>query len=220
MRSSGLALWLLAAPAAAHPCASGEPVAAAPPFVLAGVVNRDGTSVNGAPARAALHAAGKRDRYGRLPVVALRDGTSEQEQLLREGRALALPVTLPPACRDALRAAETEARRAKRGLWRRSPVERAADPTLRSRVNRFAVVEGRIRSVGDRERGLYLNFGANWRDDFSVYIGRKDFRRHPEWLRILLASRGRTVRVRGWLEDRGGPSMRVRHVAQIEFVSD
>ena len=221
MRSSlAFAAWLIASAAGAHPCAKGKATRADVPLVLAGIVNRDGSSVGTVPARIAdarLHAVGKRDRYGRLPVFALRDGSSEQERLLREGGALAMAVRLPPACRERLAAAETEARRAKKGLWRRSPVERAADRTLGDRVNRFALVEGRVVSVGDRERALYLNFGANWRDDFTVFLNRKDFRRHPEWLRILSAASGRTVRVRGWLEDRGGPFMRVRDVAQIEI---
>ena len=219
MRYSVLCLlWLWAGAAAAHPCAKGKAVTAEAPLVLAGIVGPDGTSV--APdvsPRVTLHAVGKRDRYGRLPVIALGGGTSVQERLLLVGEALAMPGRLPAPCREALFAAEARARAGKRGVWRRSPVERATDPSLRERVNRFAVVAGRVASVGDRERALYLNFGANWRDDFSVFVSRRDFGRHPEWLRILSAAAGRRVRVRGWLEDRGGPSMRVRDVGQIEL---
>ena len=185
--------------------------------MLAGIVAPDGTSVERDRIDATLHAIGKRDRYGRLPVIALEGSASVQERLLQAGEALALPGRLPAPCRNVLRAAEARAEAEKRGVWRRAPIERATDRALRERVNRFAVVAGRVASVGDRERALYLNFGANWRDDFTVFVSRKDFRRHPEWLRILSAAAGRTVRVRGWLEDRGGPSMRVRDVGQIEL---
>ena len=229
MRSeAAVALWLMAVPAwAAHPCAKDEAASAPGPVVLAGIVAPDGTSLE-APPDAIVHAVAKRDRYGRLPAFAFdadhdqdQDwAASVQERWLRAGRAVALPPAEPAACRKALLAAEAEARGEKRGVWRRDMIERAVDRSLGERTDRFAIVEGRILSVGDRERVLYLNFGANWTDDFTVILNRRDFRRHPEMLRILGSARGRTVRVRGWLERSGGPFMRVRDVGQIELDPD
>lgn len=164
----------------------------------------------------------KADRYLRWHGFVFPDGASEPVQIawLRAGRAYADPARLKPACAQALLAAEAEARAAKRGLWRRRGFERAADPTLARRADRYAVVEGEIVSIGDRKRRLYLNFGTFWRQDFTVQIDKRDLKRHPELLARLIRAEGRKVRVRGHLTVRDGPFMKVRDAGQIEFPVD
>jgi micrococcal nuclease len=64
----------------------------------------------------------RRDRYGRvLAYVWLSDGRLLNAELLREGHAMLM--TVPPNVRhvDLFRRLQTEAREARRGMWRRSP---------------------------------------------------------------------------------------------------
>jgi len=76
----------------------------------------------------------RRDRYGRLLAYVWReDGTLFNLELVREGWARTL--TVPPNVRyaDELRAAQRDARAARRGLWRGRGVERRpAQPSRRS----------------------------------------------------------------------------------------
>ena len=97
-------------------------------------------------------------------------------------------------------------------------IERADDPTLAKRADRFAVVEGAVVSVGDRRSRVYLNFGTFWREDFTVQILKRDLKRHPELLARIVRSEGRRVRVRGRLTARDGPLMKVRDAGQILFL--
>ena len=207
------------AEAAEHPCLWRPAKSVDGPIILAGVRTATGASVPyDVPDDARLHPTAKPDRYRRVPTFVSDAEGLAQERWLREGRALARPSDEPTACRKALLAAEAEARKARRGLWRTFRIDRAADPTLAKRVQRFAIVEGRVRSVGDRTHALYLNFGANWSEDLTVFLRKRDLRRHADLLEILRGSEGRRVRVRGWLEARNGAFMRVRDAGQIEFL--
>ena len=45
---------------------------------------------------------------------------------------------------------------------------------LRSESAPSLLVEGRVRSVGERAQRTYLNFGGRWAEDFTVIIPKKD----------------------------------------------
>ena len=203
-----------------HPCIARDPVTIDGQEVVAsGVAWPDGKRPSFVGA-AISPTERKADRYGRLHGFLLPPGGTEPLQIewLRQGLGLADPIGVKTACAEALLAAEAEARAAKRGVWRHMRIERADDRSLsRRRADTFAIVEGRVVSVGDRARSIYLNFGTFWRQDFTVQIGKRDLKRHPELLARLVRAEGRTVRVRGRLTERDGPYMRVRDAGQIEF---
>ena len=212
---------LLAGPAlATHPCLEREAIApGAREVAPAAIVWAGGAATPDLSGVLVSPIARAPDRYDRWIGFAVAPDAERPLQIdwLRAGLGYADPVGLQAACADALLAAEAEARAARRGLWRRQGIERAADPTLAGRTGGFAIVEGRIVSVGDRARTLYLNFGTFWRQDFTVRIDKRDLKRHPELLARLTRAEGRTIRVRGALTLRDGPFMRVRDAGQIEF---
>jgi len=116
---------------------------------------------------------------------------------------------------------ENEARKVKSGLWS-DPKYKVFTPEEldKSTLNRFQVVEGRIKSVSQSKNRIYLNFGDNWRDDFTVTIqpgSRKTFSKvglDPlQW-------NDTNVRVRGWIEFYNGPNLELTHPAQIELIAN
>jgi hypothetical protein len=69
----------------------------------------------------------------------------------------------------------------------------------------FQIVEGWVAAIGGTRRELFLNFGRDWRWDFTAAV---DLRRLPDrdaTVSRLKALEGRYVRVRGWIEKRNGP---------------
>ena len=205
----------------AHPCLGREAVGVdGREVVVSGMVWEDGVERPGFDGASISQTERKPDRYGRLHGFLLAPDGDEPLQIewLRRGLGFADPERMKSACAAALLEAEAEARTARRGVWRRARIERADDRSLvRRRADSFAIVEGRIVSVGDRTRRLYLNFGTFWRQDFTVQIDKRDLKRHPELLARLVRAKGRMVRVRGRLVERDGPYMRVRDAGQIEF---
>lgn len=172
--------------------------------------------------------AGRRvDRYGRALAHAFTVRNGErlwvQGEMLRHGHARAYGLPGNFACIDELLAHEKLARAENAGLWANSAYR--VRPAVRSRDlmrlrNSYQIVEGVVREVADVRGRIYLNFGDNWRDDFTAGIAAGAFRQDQAWREELKALTGKAVRVRGWIERRNGPYIEVSDRGQIEAVSD
>jgi endonuclease YncB( thermonuclease family) len=167
--------------------------------------------------------AGQSDRHGRiLAEVRLGDGRSLQEALVAGGFARVRPPAGDSACLGPLILLEREARRRKIGLWR-SPefgVIRADDPSLIERKGLYVLVEGRVVSVGRGNRLDFLNFGRNWRRDFTVMVGAPVSASMAESGLAIATLSGRRVIVRGVIEESGGPAMRLNDPSEIEILDE
>lgn len=165
------------------------------------------------------------DRYGRLPVDAFdpQDPFSLRRHLVAEGLALVHPRTRTDTCCAALYRAEASARRAGRGVWDGAPglirkIDRRTGSTVLP-LSDFAIVEGRILSVGDREKDLYLNFGRRWSTDFTVVIAKTGFSGTERDLERLAGLTGKRIRVRGVSDAWQGGRIRVTDPDQIEILT-
>jgi endonuclease YncB( thermonuclease family) len=147
--------------------------------------------------------------------IVLKDGTWLQARLVEEGLA---PVQFwPPdaGCALDLLALESAARARGRGLWAKGAGIVAA-AKADAAIGSFAVVEGVIASARTVRGRVYLNFGADYRTDFTIHVP-------PDAAKTIAASgldlealSGRRIRVRGWVTRRNGPSVTVVHRAQFE----
>jgi endonuclease YncB( thermonuclease family) len=162
------------------------------------------------------------DRYGRQPAfVFLADsGTPVQSELLSRGEALVAADVADKDCALVLGAAEAEARGAKRGTWADpTAIKNAESPgDILAGIGRFTVVEGKVLSVRQAGATTYLNFGRNWTRDFAVTISR---RMMPAFEAAGLTAKSlenRRIRVRGFIEARGGPRIEALRVGQIEML--
>ena len=121
-----------------------------------------------------------------------------------------------PAC---ARAEEQAARAGKLGLWA-EPVyvmNKAEDhaEVLKQR-GRFALVEGTVLSVRESGGTIYVNFGRRWSEDFTVTIAKRNERAFSAAGLEPKTLAGKRVRVRGWIEERGGPWVEAARPEQIE----
>jgi hypothetical protein len=112
-------------------------------------------------------------------------------------------------------------RPARRGLW--------ADPNfaplpadnlveLGAKRGQFALVEGKVLSVHESGATIYLNFGRRWTQDFTVTILKRQRRTFAAAGVEPKSLEGRRIRVRGWIERRGGPIVEALTPEQIEIV--
>jgi endonuclease YncB( thermonuclease family) len=169
----------------------------------------------------------KPDRYGRLIALASTEGSSGfiQSVLLDEGRA-AFSGDVADSdnkdCASEFRAHEASARQSKRGFWAdTAAIKNTESPgDILPWIGQFVVAEGKIASVREAGGTVYVNFGRRWTRDFAVTISRRMIRRFDAWGIALKALENRTVRVRGWVEQRGGPRMEAFGPGQIELVGD
>lgn len=160
---------------------------------------------------------GAPDRHARVRAQLRRDdGLWLQEEMLRQGLAM---VETQRDCQEsagALLIQEAAARDARRGVWsnRRYRVQTAEEV----RGGGWRIVEGRVAQVEKRKGVAYLNFGADWRSDFTVRLAGPVLRDFAAVGRDPLALRGRRVRVRGWVDWHNGPELTPDHPAQLEVL--
>jgi endonuclease YncB( thermonuclease family) len=162
------------------------------------------------------------DRYGRQPAFVFLVGseTSVQGLLLAQGEALVSATVTNKDCALLLTAAEAAARQAKQGTWADPAAIKNAESSgdILAGIGRFTVVEGKVLSVRQAGATTYLNFGRNWTRDFAVTISRRMIPAVEAAGIVLKSLENRRIRVRGWVEARGGPRIEVLRVGQIELL--
>ena len=164
------------------------------------------------------------DRYGRQPAFVFVDqaAASVQNQLLAQGDALVSGTVADKACAAELAAAEAAARRARRGIWADSAaIKNAESPgDILARIGQFTVVEGKVLSVRQAGATTYINFGRRWTRDFAVTISRRVMPAFEAAGISLKSLENKRIRVRGWIEARGGPRIEAAQVGQIEMAGE
>jgi micrococcal nuclease len=190
---------------------------------------RSGPLVETARARLAALALGRaveprgegafRDRHGRLLAQLYRDdGVWLQGEMLRSGLARVDSAPESRAAVPAMLALEREARAARRGLWADPAYAvRTADEAARY-IDSFQLVEGTVLEAVKAKGQVFLNFGADWRSDFTIRIPGPALKLFRTAALDPLALKGRKLRVRGWLRAENGPMIDATYPEQIELV--
>ena len=170
--------------------------------------------------RVLLHGSAPVDRHGRLLAHLVReDGLWLQSALLVRGMARVHTRPDARAYAAEMLAGEDTARTAGRGLWRSRvyAVRDAADADELARDrDSFQLLEGMVLAVSKGGGETWLDFGADWRSDVTVHIGRAAMREVTRAGIDPLSYEGRRVRVRGWITLRNGPMIEITHPEQIE----
>jgi hypothetical protein len=97
-------------------------------------------------------------------------------------------------------------------------MKKAEDPVgILAVRGRFAVVEGKVLSVRESGATIYVNFGRRWSEDFTVTVLKRNERTFTAAGLELKKLAGRHVRVRGTVEERGGPWIEAARPGQIEI---
>ena len=157
------------------------------------------------------------DRYGRA-LAHLHAGTVwVQGEMLRRGLARVYSFADNRAQVAEMLALEIEARDAGRGVWALPDYAVRAPAEAGDYLDRFEVVEGHVLAADEVRGRVYLNFGADYRTDFTVSIAPGDARRFRAEGFEPLDLAGARIRVRGWLTNLNGPMIDVTHPEQIEL---
>lgn len=161
----------------------------------------------------------KSDRHGRLLAhLTTKDGTWVQGALLSDGMARVYTFPDNRARSEEMLRLESTARTAGRGIWA-LPYYRIRTPDELGRdIGTFQIIEGVVREAAIVRGRAYLNFGQNWRTDFTITMSPKSLRRQWREGPAVAAYHGRRVRVRGWLKSYNGPSIDATHPEQIEII--
>lgn len=174
----------------------------------------------------------RHDRYGRILAQIMAAGQDGplwvQGRIVEDGLARVISFADSRLCASELLAKENLAREAKKGFWQTGyfatkPAE--AENLLFRLAQSYEIVEGEVRNVTEIKGRTYINFGENWRRDFTIFVSAQSARlftaqedRAGEAMLDLSRLQGRRIRVRGWLKNFNGPSIAVTHPEQIEVL--
>ena len=139
-------------------------------------------------------------------------------ELLAAGLARVRTTPSNPEMVEQMLKLEQSAREAKRGLWADSRLQVLAPDTSAGHDNTFQIVEGAPKAAAITQNMIFLNFGDDYRQDFTVGI--------PSNLRMAFARKGIDplklahvkLRIRGWMQSYNGPFIEIDHPEQIEIL--
>lgn len=114
--------------------------------------------------------------------------------------------------------AEEGARRSKRGVWKHKKIILADDLRVLEARGGFQLVEGRVMEF-KKIRGIsYLNFGTDWKIDFTAAISSKNRANFKQTNWKFPDIVNKWVRVRGRVRSYNGPYMELIFPEQIEVL--
>lgn len=193
----------------------------APAFLASQAITALSDLAGGHRVSLAMHSPNE-DRYGRIRAQVFFPGDEAepwlQAAMLRRGLAR---VSIAPDRRECARelyAAERDAREHHAGIWALSAYAVRTPDSLAGDIGTFQIVEGMVKNAEVRAGRAYLNFGEDWRSDFTATIAPDDmklFRRagiDPE------GYAGKRVRVRGWIQSFNGPEIEIADPETIEVI--
>ena len=160
-----------------------------------------------------------RDRHGRLLAhLYLEDGLWIQGEMIARGMARVYSFPDNRELANEMLAQEETAREEGRGIWNHAFYAVRSPDETEALVGSFQLVEGEVLSAAVvRGRG-YLNFGNDYRSDFTISIPPKSRRLFEKEGIDLSRLEGSRVRVGGWLKSFNGPMIEATHPEQIEII--
>ena len=174
---------------------------------LTGMIGRKGVN---------LSKCDEKDRFGRTLAIVMREGININLELLAQG--LAVPMLIPPCGRSiSIQVLEMAARalKGKKGLYASDEYTVIDHAKAGEYIGKKVVVAGMIRDIHKSEKAVQLNFGVDWRTDFTAVIFRDSLERFGSLDLDLDKFKGRFVFVMGRVKEYNGPEIIVRWPTQI-----
>ena len=148
------------------------------------------------------------------------DGTWIQGTLLELGLARAMTSQRNPEMAAQMFVLEQKARESGLGLWAEGGEKILSADETAEHLESLQIVEGKVVSVGLKSNWLYLNFGQDWRKDFTISISPEDKRAFSRAGLDPMQWGGKTLRARGWLRSYNGPYMEIDHPQGVEIIEN
>jgi endonuclease YncB( thermonuclease family) len=156
------------------------------------------------------------DRYGRILAQVFVDGGWVQGNLLRAGTVRMAPDRSSAPCAKQLMAAEEVARARLAGHWGDGVFSLRTPNEIKGRAGTFQAVDGIVTTATTYKGRGYINFGADYRTDFTVTVAPADMKLFRAQRFDVKRLAGKRVRVRGWVEVYNGPEIQIATPAAIE----
>lgn len=161
------------------------------------------------------------DRHGRVLAHLVRssDQLWVQGAMLKTGLARVYTFHDNRVLAPEMMTLEGQARADQAGMWGLPYYALRSADNARHDVGTFQIVEARVMDAARIRDRVYLNFGADWRTDFTVKVRRRNEKAFKKIDIDLMALKGRRVRVRGWIKSENGAMIELDHPERLEILN-
>jgi len=160
----------------------------------------------------------RQDRYERiLAHLFLDDDRWVQGMLLKAGFARVYSFPDNRSIITDMLQREKQAEKDRRGIWGHAFFQSRPQENTLEYLDSFQLVHGKILNIASVRGTIFLNFGHNWKKDFTIVIKPAQYRKFEKAGIHLLSLEDTTVRVRGWLRYYNGPMIEITHPEQLEL---
>lgn len=162
----------------------------------------------------------EKDRHGRWLGYAVVDGQWVQEKMLAQGMARYYAyrgqktIHQNHAYDAQLQQAEAAARQSKTGIWENAVYQMLTPKTAHDAVGTYGIVKGKVASVAVRKDRIYINFGPDYKTDFTVVVLPPLHKKIDTFEHLA----GKTIEARGWIKSYNGPMIEVDHLEQLKLL--
>lgn len=158
----------------------------------------------------------KMDRYGRLLAhLFMEDGTWIQGEMLKRGMARVYSFADNRSIISDMLEIEKNALNEKRGIWNLDYYKIKPQEISGKYTNSFQIISGKIVEVATIRSNTYLNFGDDYKTDFTIVVPTKVKRMFEKKDINLSDLEDKNIFVRGWLKYYNGPSINLTHPEQL-----
>ena len=161
----------------------------------------------------------KEDRYDRVRAQAFDGSAWLQLEMLKRGLARVSVAADRVECANDLYGAEAQARTARAGLWSISAYAIRPVGSVVADVGTFQLVEGKVAYAEIRDGRAWLEFGTGLSGEFSAVIAPDDLRTYRAMGVDPRGYAGKTVLVRGIVQNLSGPAIAVANPVQIQVIA-
>ena len=161
----------------------------------------------------------KKDRYGRLLAYCFVEDTFVNAKLIEEGYAVTY--TKPPNIKysDQLISLQKNAKQQNKGLW--GAYETIDHSQAHNYINQIRTVRGKIVNTYDSGKAVFLNFGTNYKEDFTVVIFYSSLKFFlDKGINPATFYKGKTVEVAGKIKEFNGPEIIVNTPGEIDVLDN
>ncbi|UTW55395.1 thermonuclease family protein [Kordiimonas sp. SCSIO 12610] len=150
-----------------------------------------------------------------------------QYEMVKSGHAILYPhpssafIDTPEY--QAIQKTERVARENRLGLWKLDAYQTINAENIKllsNRTGQFLFVRGSVSSAAKVRKTIYLNFGDNWRRDFTVEIDEKTLKLFEKTNINPLTLENTIIEVRGWVDYKGGPRLELLSPAHLTIVKE
>ncbi len=153
----------------------------------------------------------------KIAHIQLPTGEWIQDILVKQGAAYVFPRSTHQSGLERLYAAEDTARGQSIGIWQTTKIVSADGEDIRT--GWFQIVRGTVLNVASVGGKTFLNFGTDWRRDFTAEIPASALRAFKKAGVDASSFQSKHVEVRGWVTWKGGPHIMLEGPGQLRTVA-